>query len=90
MTYLGHVSFYVRIYAENEREVNQYVLTINKTYCISSDDCEHSATTINLRKENGCYNFFVTNFRGQKLEFQLNDVLAGELFTALKELGNFM
>ena len=29
-------------------------------------------------------------FMGKNLIFQLNDVLAGELFTALKELGNFM
>ena len=65
------------------------MLTINKTYNISAND-DRSATAISLNKENGFYNFSVTNFHGQKLEFQINDVLAGELFTALKELGNFM
>lgn len=64
------------------------MLTINKTYNISADD--KSATTISLNKENGFFNFSVTNFQGQKLEFRLNDALAGELFTALKDLGNFM
>ena len=63
------------------------MLTINKTYNISAND-DRSATSISLNKENGFYS--VTNFHGQKLEFQLNDVLAGELFTALKDLGNFM
>ena len=65
------------------------MLTINKTYCVTSND-DRSATAISLNKENGFYNFSATNFQGQKLEFQLNDVLAGELFTALKALGNFM
>lgn len=64
------------------------MLTINKTYNISADN--KSATTISLNKENGFFNFSVTNFQGQKLEFRLNDALAGELFTALKDLGNFM
>lgn len=64
------------------------MLTVSKTYCISSDD--RSATTVNLNKENGFYNFFVTNFQGDKIEFQLNEILTSELFTALKELGNFM
>lgn len=66
------------------------MLTINKTYCISSEDDSWSATTIRLNKENGFYNFSITNFEGDKINLQLNDSLAGELFTALKELGNFM
>ena len=65
------------------------MLTINKTYNISSND-DRSATAISLNKENGFYNFSVTNFKGDKIDLQLTDVLAGELFTALKELGNFM
>ena len=65
------------------------MLTINKTYHISANE-DNSATAISLNKENGFYNFSVTNFQGQKLEFQLSEVLAGELFTALKDLGNFM
>lgn len=66
------------------------MLTINKTYCISSEDDSLSATNIRLNKENGFYNFSITNFEGDKINLQLNDNLAGELFTALKELGNFM
>ena len=65
------------------------MLTINKTYCINSDD-DRSATSIRLNKENGFYNFSITNFSGEKIDLKLNEVLAGELFTALKELGNFM
>ncbi len=65
------------------------MLTINKTYCISSDD-ERSATDIRLNKENGFYNFAITNFVGNQIDLQLNEILANELFTALKELGNFM
>lgn len=65
------------------------MLTINKTYCISSDD-ERSATDIRLNKENGFYNFSITNFNGNQIDLQLNEILASELFTALKELGNFM
>lgn len=65
------------------------MLTINKTYCISSDD-ERSATNIHLNKENGFYNFAITNFHGDKIDFQFNEILAAELFTALKELGNFV
>ena len=65
------------------------MLTINKTYHMSAND-DNSATSISLNKENGFYNFSVTNFHGQKFEFQLNDVLAGELFSALKDLGYFM
>lgn len=74
-------------YNKKESEKNQ-MLTINKTYNISAND-DRSATAISLNKKNGFYNFSVTTFHGQKLEFQLNDVLAGELFTALKDLGNF-
>ena len=44
------------------------MLTINKTYNISSND-DRSATAIRLNKENGFYNFSVTNFHGQKLDF---------------------
>jgi len=65
------------------------MLTINKTYCISSDD-ERSATEIYLNKENGFYNFAITNFHGNQIDLQLDEILASELFTALKELGNFM
>ena len=64
------------------------MLTIEKSYCISSDD--RSSTAICLNKKNGFYNFAVTNFHGDEIEFQLNETLTGELFTALKELGNFM
>lgn len=65
------------------------MLTTNKTYCVTSND-DRSATSIRLNKENGFYNFSITNFKGDTIDLQLNDVLAGELFTALKELGNFM
>lgn len=65
------------------------MLTINKTYCISSDD-ERSATDIRLNKESGFYNFAITNFDGKQIDLQLNEILASELFTALKELGSFM
>lgn len=65
------------------------MLTIEKSYCISSDD-DRSSTAVYLNKKNGFYNFAVTNFQGDKIEFQLNETLTGELFTALKELGNFM
>lgn len=66
------------------------MLTIEKSYCISSDDDDRSSTAICLNKKNGFYNFTVTNFHGDTIELQLNDALTGELFTALKELGNFM
>lgn len=66
------------------------MLTISKTYYISSEDDSWSATNIRLNKENSFYNFSITNFEGDKINLQLNDNLAGELFTALKELGNFM
>lgn len=65
------------------------MLTINKTYCISSDD-ERSATTVCLNKENGFYNFSITNFNGNQIDLQLNETMASEFFTSLKELGNFM
>lgn len=65
------------------------MLTINKTYCISSDD-ERSATEIRFNKENGFYNFSITNFNGNQIDLQLNEILASEFFTALKELGNFV
>lgn len=65
------------------------MITINKTYCINSDD-DRSATSIHLNKENGFYNFFITNFNGDQIDLQLNETLASELFTSLKELGNFV
>ena len=65
------------------------MLTINITYCISSED-SRSATSIHLNKENGFYNFFITNFNGDQIDLQLNETLTSELFTALKELGNFV
>lgn len=65
------------------------MLIINKTYCISSDD-ERSSTEICLNKENGFYNFALTNFYGDKLDLQINEALASEFFTALKKLGNFV
>jgi hypothetical protein len=65
------------------------MLTINKTYCINSDD-DRSATNIRLNKENGIYNFSITNFSGDKIDLQLNETMASEFFTSLKELGNFV
>lgn len=65
------------------------MLTINKTYCINSDD-DRSATSIRLNKENGFYNFSITNFSEDKIDLQLNETMASELFTSLKELGNFI
>ena len=65
------------------------MLTINKIYCINSDD-DRSATSIRLNKENGFYNFSITNFSGDKIDLQLNETMASEYFTSLKELGNFM
>lgn len=65
------------------------MLTINKTYYINSDD-DRSATSIRLNKENGFYNFSITNFSGDKIDLQLNETMASELFTSLKELGNFI
>lgn len=66
------------------------MLTINKTYCISPEDDSRSATSIRLNKDNGFYNFFITNFEGDQIGFQLNKTLANELFASLKELGNFI
>ncbi len=65
------------------------MLTINKTYCINSDD-DRSTTSIRLNKENGIYNFSITNFSGDKIDLQLNETMASEFFTSLKELGNFV
>ena len=64
------------------------MLTINKTYCIRSDD--KMATVIYLNKENGSYNLSVSDIAGETVEVRLDEILASELFTALKELGNFM
>lgn len=64
------------------------MLTINKTYCISSDD--KMTAVIYLNKENGSYNLSVSDIAGETVELRLNEILANELFTALKELGNFM
>lgn len=65
------------------------MITINKIYCISSDD-DRFATSIRLNKENGFYNFSITNFSGDKIDLQLNETMASEFFTSLKELGNFV
>ena len=64
------------------------MLTINKTYCIRSDD--KMTTVIYLNKENGSYNLSVSNMAGETVELRLDEILASELFTALKELGNFV
>ena len=64
------------------------MLTINKTYCISSDD--KMTTVIYLNKKNGSYDLSVTDIAGETVEVRLDEILASELFTALKELGNFM
>lgn len=64
------------------------MLTINKTYCISSDD--RMTAVIYLNKENGFYNLSVSDIAGKAVEVRLDEILASELFTALKELGNFM
>ena len=64
------------------------MLTINKTYRISSDD--KMTTVIYLNKENGSYNLFVSDITGEAVKIRLNEILASELFTALKELGNFV
>ena len=39
------------------------MLTINKTYCISSDD--RMTAVIYLNKENGSYNLSVSNMAGE-------------------------
>ena len=64
------------------------MLTINKTYRISSDD--KMTTVIYLNKENDSYNLSVSDITGEAVEVQLDEILASELFTALKELGNFV
>ena len=65
------------------------MLTVNKTYCISSDD--KMTTVIYLNKENGSYNLSVNDITtGEAVEVRLDEILASELFTALKELGNFV
>lgn len=64
------------------------MLTINKTYCIRSDD--KMTTIIYLNKENDSYNLSVSDMAGEAIEVRLDEILASELFTALKELGNFM
>ena len=64
------------------------MLTINKTYCISSDD--RMTAVIYLNKENDSYNLSVSDIAGEAVEVRLDEILANELFTALKELGNFM
>lgn len=64
------------------------MLTINKTYCISSDD--KMTAVIYLNKENNSYNLSVSDIAGETVELRLDEILASELFTALKELGNFV
>ena len=64
------------------------MLTINKTYCIRSDD--QMTTVIYLNKENGSYNLFISDITGEAVKVRLDEILASKLFTALKELGNFM
>ena len=64
------------------------MLTINKTYCISSDD--KMTTVIYLDKENDSYNLSVSDIAGEAVKVRLDEILASELFTALKELGNFV
>lgn len=64
------------------------MLTVNKTYCISSDD--RMTVVIYLNKENSSYNLSVSDIAGEAVEVRLDEILASELFTALKELGNFM
>lgn len=64
------------------------MLTINKTYCISSDD--RMTAVIYLNKKNGSYDLSVSDIAGEAVEVRLDEILANELFTVLKELGNFM
>lgn len=47
-------------------------------------------TVIYLNKENGSYNLSVSDIAGEAVEVRLDEILANDLFTALKELGNFM
>ena len=70
------------------KERGKSMLTINKTYCISSDD--RMTAVIYLNKENGFYNLSVSDIAGEAVEVRLDEILASELFTTLKELGNFM
>lgn len=65
------------------------MLTINKIYCINSEE-QGSSTQIRIYKENGFYNFALTNSYGDKFDFQLNDPVASEIFDVLKVLGNFV
>ena len=64
------------------------MLTVNKTYCISSDD--RMTAVIYRNKENDTYNLSVSDMAGETVELRLDEILASELFTALKELGNFV
>ena len=64
------------------------MLTVNKTYCIRSDD--KMTAVIYLNKENGFYNLSVSDIAGEAVEVRLDETLASELFTSLKELGNFV
>lgn len=64
------------------------MLTINKTYRISSDD--RMTAVIYLNKKNGSYDLSVSDIAGEAVEVRLDEILANELFTVLKELGNFM
>lgn len=57
------------------------MLTINKTYCISSDD--RMTAVIYLNKENGSYNLSVSDIAGETVELRLDEILASELFAAL-------
>ena len=63
------------------------MLTVNKTYRISSDD--KMTTVIYLSKENGSYNLSVSDIPGEAVEVQLDEILANELFTAPKRAWKF-
>ena len=65
------------------------MLTADMICCISSDDDDDSSA-ICLSKKYGFYNFSIINSSGNQINLQLNEILAGELFTALKKLGNFV
>lgn len=47
------------------------MLTINKTYCISSDD--RMTAVIYLNKENGSYNLSVSDIAGEAVEVRLDE-----------------
>ena len=64
------------------------MLTVSKIYCIRSDD--KMSTVIYLNKENDSYSLSVSDIAGEAVEVRLDEILASELFTALKELGNFV